>query len=211
MEKQLMKRAILFLLLTSFAVFNALSLAQEQEDPVKFLQTLTNGLIQELNARKAELKKDPGIILDIINRRVMPNIAAKTIARKVMGRHWRAATDEQKEKFTTEFTTYLKRYYAKAFLSYDDQQLRYDEKAKWLSPKSVLVRSELIQKDKAPVEIRYRLTRGKNGWLITDIVIEGVSLVISNQRQYDGLIRREGLDTVIAKLAFANNRPFGEQ
>ena len=63
-----MKRAILILLLTSFAVFNALTLAQEEENPVKFLQTLTSDLIQELNARKAELKQDPGMILEIINR-----------------------------------------------------------------------------------------------------------------------------------------------
>jgi phospholipid transport system substrate-binding protein len=180
----------------------------ESDDPVAFVENITKTMLEELNTKRDILKQEPEKILDIVDRVVMPHIAAKTIARKVMGKYWRIASEEQQEKFTVEFTTYLKRYYSKAFLSYNNQRIEYEPKPKWVSPKTATVTSHLLQDGQQPVEIVYKIQKSKNGWLVTDIVIEGISLVINNQRQYGSLFANEGIDTVIAKLAYNNAKAF---
>ena len=46
------------------------------------------------------------------------------------------------------------------------------------------------------------MQRSRDSWKIIDVVIEGISLVISNRTQFGNSISRDGLDTVIAKLEY---------
>ncbi|HFB67096.1 MAG TPA: ABC transporter substrate-binding protein [Aeromonadales bacterium] len=176
---------------------------------VAFIKNITTQMIDELNANHETIKNNPPEILKIVDRIIMPHIATKTISRKVMGRYWKKATDEQKENFTREFTTYLKRYYSHAFLSYNDQKLKYAPKAKLKGKKYASVSTFIVETGKKDVSVKYRLYHKKNGdWKIIDIVIEGISLVINNQRQYASQIKTEGLESVIKKLTYKNTKEF---
>ncbi len=206
----------IFLKLTLFSIISILSthlIAAETNNPatesVAFIKNITTEMIDELNARHKAIKKQPTIILKIVDSIIMPHIAAKTISRKVMGRYWKKATDEQKKQFTKEFTTYLKRYYSHAFLSYNDQRLSYQPKAKLKGKKYAVVATSIHSEGKKDVSVKYRLYHKKNGeWKIIDIVIEGISLVINNQRQYASQIKTEGLASVIKKLTYKNTQEF---
>ncbi len=177
--------------------------------PVDFIVRATTDMLDEVTATKPAIDENNELIVEIVDRRIMPYVATKTIARKVMGLKWKKASDQQKDDFTREFTTYLKRFYARAFLSYDNQKLNYTAKAKLKGSKIATVFTQLVESGKPDIAINYKLYKKKDGsWTMIDIIIEGISLVISNQRQYSGQIKREGLDSVIVKLAYKNKQEF---
>jgi len=181
---------------------------QTSTDPVSFIKETTEQMIAELNAQHTQISKNPALILAIVKRLVMPRIARKTIARRVMGRIWRNTDKTKRARFVKEFSIYLNRYYSKVFLAYNHQTIVYKPKAQMLGTKYAVVTTRLLRPGKATVTIQYKLKSGKKGWKVVDIVIEGISLVINNQRQYAGQIAREGLDAVIAKLSYNNQRKF---
>ncbi len=177
--------------------------------PVEFIKIITTDMLKTVKQKKAEIDKNPKAILAIVDEKIMPYVANKTIARKVMGFKWKTATAKQKEIFTREFTIYLERFYSRAFLSYDKQTLVYNPKAKMKGTKIAMVYTSLVETGKPDVQINYKLYKRKDGgWVMIDIVVEGISLVINNQRQYGGQIKSEGIDSVIVKLTYNNKKEF---
>lgn len=200
--------SLLILNLLAATVF-AKEEVKPKTEPVSFIHNITNKMLDQLNHRRDEIKKNASIILEIVDEVIMPHIANRTISRKVMGKQWKKASNEQKVEFTKEFTLYLKRYYSRAFLAYDNQQLKFLPKVKYKGKKTAIVSTLLLQSGKPDVSIKYRLYLNKNGdWKVIDIVIEGISLVISNQRQYASKIVSEGLESVTKKLAYKNQMEF---
>ncbi|PIP80651.1 MAG: hypothetical protein COW84_04065 [Gammaproteobacteria bacterium CG22_combo_CG10-13_8_21_14_all_40_8] len=183
------------------------SFAAEQP-PLDFVKTITNAMIEDLNVSKVEIKKNPSLVLDIVDRRVIPYVSKETIARKVMGRVWKDSSEAQRTKFVEEFTTYLKRFYSKALLSFDNQSIEFSPDVATKGDNLAMVSTKVIRPGQASVEIKYKLAKGNDGWKVTDLIIEGISLVINNQRQYSTLIVQEGLDAVTAKLAYNNQQEF---
>ncbi len=208
MNNSLVKFTFLLSALVLSLTIQAMTLQAHEKDPAIFVKNITNSMIEKLNVSKSEIRENPSIILDIVDRQIMPHISKTTISRKVMGKTWKKATDQQKDKFVEEFTLYLKRFYSKAFLSFDNQTIEFDPNIKLKGKKLAIVSTKVLRSGQKPVEIQYRLYLKKDGWKVVDIVIEGISLVISNQRQYAGLIAREGLDAVTAKLAYNNQQEF---
>jgi len=178
-------------------------------EPVKFIKIITTEMLKTVKANKTKIDQKPELLLEIVDNKIMPYVANKTIARKVMGFKWKTATVQQKADFTREFTIYLKRFYSRAFLSYDNQTLMYKSKPKMKGKKIATIYTSLEETGKPSVEIDYKLYKSKNGgWKMIDIVVEGISLVINNQRQYGGQIRTEGVDSVIVKLSYNNQKEF---
>jgi len=162
-------------------------------------------MMGELKTNQALLKEDSTIVPEIVERLLLPHFASKTIARKVLGKHARKATDEQKEQFAEAFRGYMIRFYSNAFAEYSNETVEYLRTPDYESKKRVYVRTKLNRSTGAAIPIDYRLQRSGDSWKIIDIKIEGISLVISNRTQFGSSIARDGLDTVIAKLQYKND------
>lgn len=177
--------------------------------PVEFIKIITTDMLKTVKANKAQIDQDPTQLLKIVDEKIMTFVANKTIARKVMGFKWKTATVKQKTDFTNQFTIYLKRFYSRAFLSYDKQTLEYNPKPKMKGSKIATVYTAMVENGRPDVHIDYKLYKSKDGgWVMIDIVVEGISLVINNQRQYGGQIKKEGVDSVIVKLSYNNSKEF---
>ena len=53
------------------------------------------------------------------------------------------------------------------------------------------------------------MQRSGVSWKIIDLKIEGISMVLSNKKQFGGQISRDGIETVIAKLEYKNQKALG--
>ncbi|MCF6254603.1 MAG: ABC transporter substrate-binding protein, partial [Thiomicrorhabdus sp.] len=75
-----------------------------QDDPEKMVRTLSESLIDKINAQRAELEAHPEKVKAFADEYVLPYVDTAKMARYVMGRYWRTATDEQKKAFTQAFS-----------------------------------------------------------------------------------------------------------
>jgi phospholipid transport system substrate-binding protein len=198
-----------FSIAAEIAPKNQLELPINQLEPVEFIKIITTDMLNIVKQNKTLISKDPKQLLQIVDNKIMPFVANNTIARKVMGFKWKTATTKQKQDFTEEFTIYLKRFYSRAFLSYDKQTLVYDPKPKMKGNNIATISTSLQENGKPDIQIDYKLYKQKDGgWIMIDIVVEGISLVINNQRGYGNQIKSEGIDSVIVKLRYNNSKEF---
>ena len=67
------------------------------------MKTAAEGMLRELDANRAEYKKDPVEGRALVDKYLLPHFDVETSARAVLGLHWRTATPEQRKRFVDAF------------------------------------------------------------------------------------------------------------
>ncbi|HHJ14169.1 MAG TPA: ABC transporter substrate-binding protein [Gammaproteobacteria bacterium] len=205
--------ARLFLLLL---VFQAGTLAATPnppagvEDPQKLLQKTIDRLINKLEAQREQIKQDQSVAYRISDELIAPYIDFPRIARLVIGKHWRKATNTQKTKLVEEIRSLLTRSYVTAMTSYTDEIIAYKDRIQYQpsrykpGDRKASVRATVGIGNGQTVEVQYQLYLKDGKWKIYDIRIEGISLALTYRTTFGETIRREGLDKLIAQLEERN-------
>jgi phospholipid transport system substrate-binding protein len=198
----------LFVMVMSLMLSN-LALAQEinipQDDPYKMVESLSNKVVAELNARREVLEKDPVQVKVFADAYILPYIDTEKMARYVMGKYWRTATEKQKTDFVNAFTNTMIRSYSQSLLKLRIESVNV-EKTIEEKPGRVTVASSVLQSDGNKSDVIYRvyLNKKTKKWMLYDVVVEGVSMLLSYRKAYGSEISKKGLDTVITEMQSKN-------
>jgi phospholipid transport system substrate-binding protein len=126
------------------------------------------------------------------------------MTRRAVGPGWRQFTPAQQAKATGLFTTLIIRSYSAKFTPGEHPVITY-KAATEPAPGRVEVPTSLLYEG-SHYEVIYRLENA-GSWRITDVVIEGVSLVANYRSQFDAQFKKGGADAVIAALTQSVNHP----
>lgn len=116
----------------------------------------------------------------------------KTIGRFVIGRSWNTATPEQQDEYMRLFQALIVKTYGDRLTLYTGEGFKVlsqrDE-----SEQDVIVSSEITHPDgSTPTLIDWRV-RNRNGKLgVIDVVVEGVSLSVTQRQEYSAVIQSNG-------------------
>ena len=143
-------------------------------------------------------------------RRLMEERAAMPqIARFAAGRAWRRMTEEQRRRFVDAFADWIARSYADRFQEYADigsaDEVFRIRDAIDLGRKGVLVKTEVIDVGEAPIAVDWLVTDRTGRPLVADIVIEGVSMVVTKRDEIGAMLEahRGDIEKLISDLAAA--------
>ena len=196
MKKYLIK----FLFLAVFFSINSIA-ALGPEDLVR---KTAEDVLFAINADQEIQKGNKEKIYKLAEEKILPNFDFERVARLVLGRAWRSASEEQKKGFIIEFRTLLLKTYAVALSKYKNQKIKFKPTRISEENTIVVVKSEITQSGAQPIRVNYALSKDTGKWLVFDIVIEGVSLVTNYRSQFSSEIKRNGMDTLIKKLSKKN-------
>jgi len=115
----------------------------------------------------------------------------KAISRFVLGRYWRRATKAERAEFTGLFEDLIVATYSRKFADYSGQTLKV-EAIRVEKEKMAAVASRILRKGGEPIRIDWRLRRRDESWRIVDVVVEGMSMVLSQRSEYAAVIKRDG-------------------
>ena len=127
----------------------------------------------------------------------------RTMARLVLARDWKRLGAEERDEFVDQFTTYLANDYGNRLERYEQE----DVKVLGEQPKprgDVEVRTKIVGGDNNGAIVDYRMRKGKDGWRIIDVVIEGISLVANFRDQFREVIAKGGPEALLLKLKEKN-------
>ncbi len=177
--------------------------AQAQTPPDQLVRATTEEILRLLKANREVYQRDKSALYAMVDKEVLPHFDFERMSQWVLGRYWRTATPEQRERFVKEFRDLLVRTYATALLNYRDEKVVYLPFTGKPDDKQVIVRTEIKQTSGAPnIPISYSFyNKGGADWKVYDVSIEGVSLVTNYRTTYADKIRRDGLDALIASIA----------
>lgn len=163
-------------------------------------------VLERLRADRDRLRASPDLIYPLVEDLVLPHFDFTRMAQWVLGKHWRAATEEQRTRFTGEFRTLLVRTYAKALLEYTDQRIRYLAPRASEDGRSTLVRTEVEQPGGYVIAINYSLHPRDGAWKVYDIVVDGVSLVTNYRSSFNEEVAKGGMEQLLQHLAELNGQ-----
>jgi phospholipid transport system substrate-binding protein len=203
-----MKRSILkfvaAFLTAVVAVAGGASAALAQPDPNKFIEDLSEKVIQQLKADKDIQSGDLKRVSELVDTTLMPHVNFERMTALSVGRSWRQATPEQRKQLMAEFRVLLLRTYANAFTAVRDQSIRMKPFRGEAGSDEVIVRSEIVQPRGEPIQLDYRLEKADGGWKIYDVNVLGVWLVQTYRNQFAQEISAGGIDGLIKSLAEKN-------
>jgi phospholipid transport system substrate-binding protein len=122
-----------------------------------------------------------------------------SMARLSVGPFWASLSEAQRQQVTESFGRYISAIYADRFDSYAGQKLQVTGEQP--NAAGVMVRSQIIKANGDPVKVDYMMRRNGEGWLISDIYLDGaISEVATRRSEFAAILRTDGVDGLVAAL-----------
>jgi phospholipid transport system substrate-binding protein len=113
--------------------------------------------------------------------------------------YWARLSEAQRQQLTESFGRYISAIYADRFDSYAGQKLQVTGEQP--NPGGVMVKSQIVKANGDPVKVDYLMRRNGEGWLISDIYLDGaISEVATRRSEFGAILRTDGVDGLIAAL-----------
>jgi phospholipid transport system substrate-binding protein len=131
-------------------------------------------------------------------------LSFETMTRRAVGPGWKQFSPEQQKEAVRLFTVLILRTYTAKFTPGEYPSVVY-KPSSTPSPERVEIPTTALYKGNR-YEVIYRVENKANGqggpgeWLITDVVIEGVSMVGSYRTQFDSEFKQGGAVAVLSAL-----------
>lgn len=181
-------------------VVGLFSLGAMAQSPNDVVQSAADELAAALEGRKDELAADRDALYALIDEILLPRFERRYAAQLVLGRHWRTASDTERNDFIAAFYASLVRKYGDGILSYNQDNMeilpfRGDD-----TQKRTVVKTFVYLDDGTKVPVNYGLVKRDDGWKMFDVTIEGISYVRNFRTELNAEIQANGLRSVIDRL-----------
>jgi phospholipid transport system substrate-binding protein len=182
----------------------AFTVSAQEIAPDQLVQKITAEVLAAIKSDKQLAAGDKQKALKLAEEKVLPYIDFEEATRLAVGRAWASATPEQKKKLVGEFRNMLVRTYSNAIEAYQGQTLKVLPARKQDSADEATVRTQFIRASGQPLPIDFTMRKTEKGWKVFDIVVEGVSLVLTYRSEFDAVVKQEGIDGLVKRLAQKN-------
>jgi phospholipid transport system substrate-binding protein len=169
-------------------------------DPSKILEAAAQAMLTELDANRAEYRKDPSKIDALVEKDLLPHFDTEYAARLVLGTHWRDATPDQRKRFITAFYHSMIANYGRSLVDFTGDRLKVFPTKMAADADRTTVRTEVKRDNGSIVPVNYSMHRGPDGWKAWDVVIDGISYVKSFREDFGAEIEQKGIDEVIDRM-----------
>lgn len=163
--------------------------------PRDFIQALGDRTISILEQDVPAQRK-----LDELKQLLDQSTDLGLIARLVMGRYWRQASEAQREEYVRLFNELIMQTMAERLSWYNGQTFQI------LEDRAVDERDSMVSTrinrpgGQPPIFVDWRVRRSDSGYLLIDIIAEGVSLVVTQRSETAEFISRNGVDGFLAEM-----------
>jgi phospholipid transport system substrate-binding protein len=155
-------------------------------DPATFINDLGNKALAALSPAASPQQRV--VAFRALFRR---DFDVTQIARFVLGPYWRVATPEQQREFLRLFTNYIALAYSTRLSQYSGERLVVTG---WQPlPGGAVVSSEVARAGGGPpIRIDWRLTGYGGTYKIYDVVVDGISMAITERSEFASVIQSTG-------------------
>ena len=178
-----------FLLTTWFALLAAAAAAPFHAAAAagadEFIRALGNQAIEVIRSGASPDQKSA-----YFHRALHQDFDLRSISRFVLGPYWQSASEAERQQFKGLLEAHLVRFYGQRFAEYNGESLRVIGSR--TEPGGAIVSSEIIRPQGPPIKVDWRLTTGDGVYKITDVIVGGVSMALTQRSEFAGLIQRNG-------------------
>jgi phospholipid transport system substrate-binding protein len=186
-----------FLAILILGFMSPVAMAQVPNDVI---QETADELAAALDGRKEEFAADKVALYAMIDSILLPRFDRRYAAQLVLGRPWRDATTEQRERFIDGFYSSMLRRYANGVLEFDQSKMEILPFRGDLEKKRTTVKTIVRLNDGTKVPVNYEMVKRDSGWMMFDVKIEGISYIRNFKTEINAEIQATSLEAVIERL-----------
>lgn len=167
-----------------------------EANPTDFVNQLSKNVVSTLEsdslddaAKLTELKRllDEAADLDLL-------------AKLILGRYWRSATEAERSEYLTVFRQLVNKTMATRLSDYGGETIEVIG-AKTVNERDTMVNTLVHRPDGgAAYKVDWRVRETDKRTAVIDVVAEGVSLVVTQRSEIGDIVARDGMGGLIAKL-----------
>jgi len=137
-------------------------------------------------------------------RRAAIRKAADTIfdfsetAKRALGRHWRALSEQDRQEFVGLFADLLERAYLSKIETYSGEKIAYTGDS--IDGDLATVKTSFTTRKGTDIPIDYRMLRQGDRWLVYDVSVEGVSLINNYRTQFNRIIQTSSYQDLVTRM-----------
>ncbi len=189
------------------ALFLLLS-SQALADISRDIQFQIQQIFGSYAAQKSDLIQDKTKLHQFVQQQLSPKLANISIAKYLIGQHWKTLSREQKKRWIEVVTDTLIRYSMRALESYDVNDIDWSnsrfEKQGALLKMSTNVRSSLQME--IPIDLLIKVHNKE--WGILDISAINFSFLALKSKEYQGFLKGHQFEQLLVSLTEKNTAYF---
>lgn len=170
------------------------------ESPSDVVQSAAQGLLHALDANRQEYRNNPSKVQTLVDQYILPHVDTKFAAQLVLGKYWRTATPQQRDRFINAFYHSMLNNYGTAVVQFTSNTLKVYPSRVSPGDQNATVRTEMMRTSGPPISVNYYMHMTPEGWKAWDVVIDGVSYIMSYRQDFQPQIAQQGLPAVIDRL-----------
>jgi phospholipid transport system substrate-binding protein len=135
------------------------------------------------------------------------------LGRLVLGRYWRDATSRQRTEYLQLFRRYMLqtfiqrlRQYAGTDMSHPGERFQIIA-SRPVGERDILVQSRVAPPTSQPLRVDWRLRERPGEPVIIDLIVEGISLLVTQRSEFAAVLERGGIEGLIAELRARVTQP----
>jgi phospholipid transport system substrate-binding protein len=131
----------------------------------------------------------------------------------VLGRYWRQATDRQRAEYLRLFRRYMLQTFLQRLRQYGGSDLGFAGErfqiiaSRPVGERDVLVQSRVTPPSSQPLRVDWRLRERPGEPVIIDLIVEGISLLVTQRSEFAAVLERGGVDRLLIELQARVSQP----
>ena len=170
-----------------------------EEGAKNFIKAMTEDAISMLTVKDIKRSERARRFRILMNK----NFAIKGIAKFVLGRYWRKASEEQQEEYLRLFEDLMVVTYSDRFEKYSGEKLII-KGAEIRGEKDAIVHTTMVKANNAtkPLKVAWRVRGKGETFTIIDVMVEGISIIMTQKSEFASFIKQNGgkLDALLKEL-----------
>jgi phospholipid transport system substrate-binding protein len=155
-------------------------------DATAFMNQLWSRAVELLNN-----KTDPALRQARFRQLFHEDFDAPGIARFVLGRYWRSASEEEQQEFVKLFEDYVVFVYTARLANFGGETFKI--RGSRSDGDGVLVSTDVLSPgNPSTLRIDWRLVADNGAYKINDVIVEGVSMTVTQRSEFASVVQRNG-------------------
>ncbi len=170
--------------------------AAAKDGAIQHIQVLGERAFAAVQRSDMSLEDREAILADILSQ----GFELPLIARFVLGRYWRKATPEQRDSYVDLFGKFVIKSYSRHIGGFAGSSFDIVG-AEPIGKSDFLVTTNLRRKSGPSFKAGWRVRLIDGKYKIIDVMIEGISMAVSQRQEFASVLKRDGVERLLQILA----------
>ncbi|MBJ7553307.1 MlaC/ttg2D family ABC transporter substrate-binding protein [Marinomonas spartinae] len=182
------------------ALFSSLVWADNEEGARDTVVKVVNEFRTQIVADKAELKNNPALLSEKVDKILTPVVNFDEFAKRVMGKYYRRATPEQRIRFATVTKETLLKTYGGSLLDLDPSKIKVLPLGPQNRSDEIRVDVTFQQDTGKLIDINFYMEDyGNNNWKLSNVVVSNINFGLTFRKQF-GVMMQQNSNNIDAAI-----------